>query len=154
MYVTTFYSFKGGVGRTFALVNVGVELAKTGRKVLLVDFDLEAPGIHTFDALRPEKPFPGVVEYVTDYMATQSAPDVSQYIYEKPELGDEGGRMWIMPAGRGNDDYRHRLASVNWQDLYQNMDGYLFFEDLKAQWKDKFNPDYVLIDSRTGHTDI
>lgn len=154
MYVTTFYSFKGGVGRTFALVNVGVELAKTGRKVLLVDFDLEAPGIHTFGALSPEEPFPGVVEYVTDFVATQSAPDVSQYTYERPELGGEGGRMWIMPAGRGNDDYRQRLASINWQSLYRDLDGYLFFEDLKAQWKEAFNPDYVLIDSRTGHTDV
>jgi MinD-like ATPase involved in chromosome partitioning or flagellar assembly len=153
MYVTTFYSFKGGVGRTFALVNVGVELAKTGRKVLLADFDLETPGIHTFGALGPEEPFPGVVEYVTDFMATQSAPDVRQYVYEKPELGKEGGQMWIMPAGRGNDDYRQRLASINWQSLYRDMDGYMFFEDLKAQWKEAFNPDYVLIDSRTGHTD-
>jgi MinD-like ATPase involved in chromosome partitioning or flagellar assembly len=31
--------------------------------------------------------------------------------------------------------------------------GFLFFEDLKIQWKQAFNPDYVLIDSRTGHTD-
>ena len=154
MYVTTFYSFKGGVGRTFALVNVGVELAKTGRKVLLVDFDLEAPGIHTFGALSPEEPVPGVVEYVADFMATQSAPDVRQYTYEKPELGGEGGRMWIMPAGRGNDDYRQRLASINWQSLYRDLDGYLLFEDLKAQWKEAFDPDYVLIDSRTGHTDV
>ena len=154
MYVTTFYSFKGGVGRTFALVNVGVELAKTGRKVLLVDFDLEAPGIHTFGALSPEEPARGVVEYVTDFMATQSAPDVRQYTYEKPELGGEGGRMWIMTAGRGNDDYRQRLASINWQSLYRDLDGYLLFEDLKAQWKEAFNPDYVLIDSRTGHTDV
>ena len=49
MYVTTFYSFKGGVGRTMALVNVAVELANTGRRVLVVDFDLEAPGLDTFD---------------------------------------------------------------------------------------------------------
>ena len=49
MYVTTFYSFKGGVGRTMALVNVAVELAQRGRRVLAVDFDLEAPGIDTFE---------------------------------------------------------------------------------------------------------
>jgi len=41
MYTVTFYSFKGGVGRTLALANVGLELARTGRRVLLVDFDLE-----------------------------------------------------------------------------------------------------------------
>ena len=61
MYVTTFYSFKGGVGRTMALVNSGVELAKRGRKVLLVDFDLEAPGLDTFEAVKPKKTAPGIV---------------------------------------------------------------------------------------------
>ncbi len=154
MYVTAFYSFKGGVGRTFALVNVGAELARTGRKVLLVDFDLEAPGIHTFGALRPEAPSPGVVEYVTDYIASQSAPDVRQYTYDRSETTSAGGRLWIMPAGKGDTAYRRRLASIDWQRLYRELDGYLFFEDLKAQWRDAFDPDYVLIDSRTGHTDV
>lgn len=154
MYVTTFYSFKGGVGRTFSLVNVGVELARTGRKVLMVDFDLEAPGLHTFDALSPIEPHPGVVEYVTEYIATGTSADVRQFVYEKPDLGKDGGRMWIMPAGRGDHEYRQRLASINWQNLYRDRDGYLFFEDMKAQWKESFNPDYVLIDSRTGHTEV
>jgi MinD-like ATPase involved in chromosome partitioning or flagellar assembly len=38
----TFYSYKGGVGRTFALANIAVLLAKRGRKVLVIDWDLEA----------------------------------------------------------------------------------------------------------------
>jgi cellulose biosynthesis protein BcsQ len=46
--VFTFYSYKGGVGRSMALVNVGVLLALEGHKVLLVDWDLEAPGLDTF----------------------------------------------------------------------------------------------------------
>ena len=43
--LTTFYSFKGGVGRTQSLYNVGVRLAALRRKVLMVDVDLEAPGL-------------------------------------------------------------------------------------------------------------
>jgi len=62
MYTVTFYSFKGGVGRTLALANIGLELARTGRRVLLVDFDLESPGIDTFEILRPRKSsHPGMV---------------------------------------------------------------------------------------------
>lgn len=154
MYVTTFYSFKGGVGRTFALVNVAIELAKTGRRVLLVDFDLEAPGVHTFASLCPQTPHPGVVEYVSDYISTGVAPDVKGYVYERPDAGDRGGGVWVMPAGRGDHEYRCRLSSINWKSLYSELDGFLFFEDLKAQWKESFCPDYVLIDSRTGHTDV
>src|ERR1041384_149121 len=43
--VVTFYSFKGGVGRTFALGDVAVYLARWGYRVLCVDLDLEAPGL-------------------------------------------------------------------------------------------------------------
>jgi MinD-like ATPase involved in chromosome partitioning or flagellar assembly len=154
MYIITFYSFKGGVGRTFAMVNVGVELVKAGRKVLLVDFDLEAPGIHTFNALRPHDSHKGIVEYITDYTATHMAPNACDYIYEPESMKQFEGRMWIMPAGCGGDVYRQRLSSINWQSLYHDHGGYLLFEDLKAQWKESFSPDYVLIDSRTGHTDI
>ena len=43
-YIFTFYSFKGGVGRSMALMNVAYTLAGQGRHVLVVDMDLEAPG--------------------------------------------------------------------------------------------------------------
>ena len=39
MFTTTFYSFKGGVGRTLALMNVASELAKDGSNVAIIDFD-------------------------------------------------------------------------------------------------------------------
>ena len=122
--------------------------------MLLVDFDLEAPGIHTFNDLRLPTPHFGVVEYVTDFIANRSAPDVREYIYEVEDIGREGGRIWVMPAGRSGDEYRQRLASINWQRLYADLDGYLFFEYMKAQWAEAIRPDYVFIDSRTGHTDI
>jgi len=50
--IITFYSYKGGVGRTFSLANIAVLLSKRGKLVLLIDWDLEAPGL-----LRYFKPF-------------------------------------------------------------------------------------------------
>jgi MinD-like ATPase involved in chromosome partitioning or flagellar assembly len=46
--IITFYSFKGGVGRTMSLVNTAFSLARQGARVLMVDFDLEAPGMTHF----------------------------------------------------------------------------------------------------------
>ncbi len=46
--VVTFYSFKGGVGRTMALANVAWILASRGKRVLAVDWDVEAPGLHSY----------------------------------------------------------------------------------------------------------
>src|SRR5579871_890684 len=106
MYTITFYSFKGGVGRTMALVNVAAQLADMGRKVLVVDFDLEAPGLETFERLRPPEPRPGLVEYVTDYVRSKRSPDVSKYIYHvKGKIGEKNGQLWVMPAGRRDRDY-------------------------------------------------
>jgi len=154
MYVVTFYSFKGGVGRTLALANVGLELARTGRRVLLIDFDLESPGIDTFDTLRAREPHPGVVEYVSEFMATRIAPDARDFIYEVLGIGKREGHLWIMPAGKCDEHFAQKLSCINWKRLYDDYDGFLMFEDLKAQWIKSFEPDYVLIDSRTGHTDI
>jgi MinD-like ATPase involved in chromosome partitioning or flagellar assembly len=154
LYIITFYSFKGGVGRTMALVNTGAELARRGRKVLLVDFDLEAPGLSTYDLLRSEKPKPGIVEYVTEFRHTRHSPLVTDFIYEAKPIGKKGGKLWVMPAGRGDPEYRRKLNALNWRTLYQEEDGFLLFEDTRLQWEVELHPDYVLIDARTGHTDI
>ncbi len=154
MYVTTFYSFKGGVGRTMALVNVAVELAQRGKRVVAVDFDLEAPGLDTFDLGRPAETSPGIVDFVETYLATDRAPEAEDFLFKSPSLGNEGGCLWVMPSGSHDERYANRLAALDWHDLYDRFDGYLLFEDLKAQWRSSFKADYVLIDSRTGHTDV
>lgn len=153
MYVVTFYSFKGGVGRTMALVNVAVELAQRGRRVLAVDFDLEAPGLDTFSIFRSRKRRRGIVEFVTEYLDTGRAPEVERFIYETTDVGQDGGCLWVMPSGEEHGKYAISFREIDWLDLYESRDGYLLFEDLKAQWEQVVQPDYVLIDSRTGHTD-
>src|SRR5713226_7815368 len=75
--IITFYSYKGGTGRTMALANVAYMLAKdSGNKgVLMVDWDLEAPGLHRYfgDLLHTRFPgdhrgrqldaWPGLIDY-------------------------------------------------------------------------------------------
>src|SRR5687768_18601726 len=46
--VITFYSYKGGVGRSMALANIAVLLARRGHRVLAVDWDPEAPGLERY----------------------------------------------------------------------------------------------------------
>ncbi|MDE0307374.1 MAG: ParA family protein [Albidovulum sp.] len=152
MYITTFYSFKGGVGRTMALVNTAVTLALRGRRVLVVDFDVEAPGLDTFDVLRPREEVPGIINFVAEYLNSGKAPEVADYIGDCPNIGQEGGKLWIMPSGI-SETYAATLGQIDWVDLYERRDGYVLFEDLRKQWSHALQPDYVLIDSRTGHTD-
>ena len=158
MYITTFYSFKGGVGRSMAMVNIAMQLVKQNLRVLIVDFDLEAPGLDTFplpEPVRQVKEKNGIVEYVTNYIETNKSPNVEDYIYELScSKISSDGCLWMMPAGKRDSSYALRLNSISWTNLYNDHNGYLFFEDLKKQWEEILNPDYVLIDSRTGHTDV
>ncbi len=154
MYVTTFYSFKGGVGRSMALVNVAVELANRGHTVLAVDFDLEAPGLDTFDLPKPDTPALGIVDFVTEYLSTRNVPAVDRFVYKSPGLGKNNGGVWVMPSGSRSDTYANALTSIDWGQLYDRHNGFFLIEHLKQQWRDCIDPDYVLIDSRTGHTDI
>ncbi len=137
-----------------ALANVAVELAQRGRRVLAVDFDLEAPGLEMFDLPRPEEVTPGIVDFVSEYLISDQAPAVDRFIFESPGVGRNGGGLWMMPSGAPAQDYANNLASINWGELYERRHGYLLFEDLKEQWKNVVMPDYVFIDSRTGHTDV
>jgi cellulose biosynthesis protein BcsQ len=155
LYTTTFYSFKGGVGRSMALVNCAFELANRGKKVLVVDFDLEAPGMPTFDLFSGASSTLGIVDYVAAYARTGQAPAVGEYVQRCSFVQDSASReLLVMPAGRQGSEYARNLGVIDWQDLYDKQDGYLLFEDLKQQWKRDLGVDYVLIDSRTGHTDV
>jgi MinD-like ATPase involved in chromosome partitioning or flagellar assembly len=68
--IITFYSYKGGVGRTMALANIATLLASWQRKVLVIDWDLEAPGIENFFFPQAEvakiQSRAGLVELLTD----------------------------------------------------------------------------------------
>ncbi len=154
MYPVTFYSFKGGVGRTQALVNISFELAKRGKRVLMVDFDLEAPGLDTFDLSPAGGKTPGLIDYFSKYIDTLSPPKVEPYLEEIDDEEIKQGHLWIMPSGIRDERYERRLREIDWPKLYGELDGYLMIENLKAQWEEALAPDYVLIDSRTGHTDV
>ncbi len=46
--IYTLYSFKGGVGRSMALANLAECFCEKGLKVLMIDWDLEAPGLESY----------------------------------------------------------------------------------------------------------
>lgn len=51
MQAISFFSFKGGVGRTNLLLNIAYGLARGGDFVVIADWDLHAPGLTTMDRL-------------------------------------------------------------------------------------------------------
>lgn len=153
--ITTFYSYKGGVGRTLALANIGCMLAEDDehpQRVLLWDFDLEAPGLHRLFPPRTPQRY-GFVDLVFEYVKSGAIESIHDYIYpsDVPNLD-------ILPAGSIDDDYARKLAQIDWLALLEEesrSDSGLFAQ-LVAQLDGESSEqgyDYVLIDSRTGLND-
>lgn len=151
--IVTFYSYKGGTGRTMALANIAVLLAKAGRRVLMVDFDLEAPGVWRYfaDIHAGLDQQPGLLELLRDHGAgagTES-PDWHDYT-TRIRVGVES--VALMTTGRQDADYPAHVLAFDWPSFFASYDGGLFFERLRQDWNAEY--DVVLIDSRTGITDI
>ncbi|HKP52947.1 MAG TPA: NACHT domain-containing protein [Chloroflexia bacterium] len=170
--IYTFYSYKGGAGRSMALANVAELLYQLGLKVLVVDWDLEAPGIERYFDIDPlsARKRRGLIELLLSYkdQMTRSlpepAPDGSlpfetpkEYLVSVHSDPSALGRLWLLTAGRraGEDSlstYGKRVLEFNWKDFYDNWEGELYFEWLRQQFETI--ADVILIDSRTGATEI
>ncbi|MGW4133576.1 CATRA system-associated protein [Amycolatopsis japonica] len=144
--VVTFYSFKGGVGRSFTMANIAVLLARWGYRVLCLDWDLEAPGLDTyFRPMMSAPPSGGVVDLIDDFREGRLAPGAhTTRLTGKVKLD-------VITAGRGDDAYVRRVQDLDWEGLYEQGFGD-YLEQCREQWTAAY--DYVLIDSRTGISDI
>jgi cellulose biosynthesis protein BcsQ len=149
--VYTFYSFKGGVGRTMALANVAALLERWGHSVLVVDWDLEAPGLERFfvrlkaDLLSVRTETLGIVDLVKAREDNMELSWRERLIPITPGLS-------MLTAGRNDTEYARRLHSLNFQDLFERHDLGEYIERLRNEWIAAY--DFILVDSRTGVTDI
>lgn len=173
--VITFYSHKGGVGRTTAMVSYALHLAKEGKNVAVIDCDLEAPGyLNFFDLSEHEELLEGkkngLVEFLCDSQFLGEEVNVNNYMINvgarnrnndyQPALN----RIWLIPAGnlnegvterntfksQGRHDYIEGLAKLNLGNTQKVIKGFTsLFEQLRS-----IDIDAILIDSRTGFNDI
>jgi hypothetical protein len=166
--VITFYSYKGGTGRTMALANVAWILASNGKRVLVVDWDLEAPGLHRY--FHPFLVDPtlagttGVMDMVWDFALATLDPKgdaspgwhlpyaevLNHTVSLRWDFGD-GGLISMLAAGRQDEAYWMKVNSFSWKDFYEKRSGAAFIRAVRNNMVSRY--DYVLIDSRTGVSD-
>jgi len=169
----TFYGFKGGVGRSTALAAFAWWAAeKKGKKVLIIDLDLESPGISTNFIQRqnywsePKKLFSYVDRTLPDYgvidWLIEDAVGQADYTLldnmVAPGPSSNRGEIRVVPAfGEKTGCYIPKLGRV-YADVRSASKGVEHFgERLLRMCNDLIDqekPDIVLLDSRAGLHDI
>lgn len=161
METLAFYSYKGGVGRSLLLANAARFLASLGKGVVALDFDFEAPGLHYklgHAAHRESRMEGGAVPYlVATAREATSPPPLEEHMIEVPVPPGSGGWLRLMPAGPAPDRaYWAALKQLGEQVRFDDPSGQGLMPllDLHARIREELKPDYLLIDARTGVTEL
>ena len=170
--IVVFYSYKGGTGRSMALANIAWILASNGQRVLAIDWDLEAPGLHRyFQPFLDDKTLAssdGLIDFLVDFAAEAMTPpekpgdslredwyvshaDILRCAASLNYEAEGWGTLDFVPAGRQGPSYGIRVNSFNWQHFYERLGGGRFLEAAKDIMRREY--DYIFIDSRTGISD-
>jgi MinD-like ATPase involved in chromosome partitioning or flagellar assembly len=130
----SFYSYKGGVGRSITLSNVAVLLAQQGNRVVCIDFDLEAGGLHTIFGVDLKE-----IRYtLLDLLTTIAAPDLPSTTLDLtarlPSVSD-GGKLWLIPTVSEAESVRKLETARDIPTLLGRI---------IKEVRDLYNPHYIL----------
>ncbi len=127
---------------------------KSGYKTLIVDFDLEAPGLEYFfsDYINIEdiKFKKGIIDYFFELQDKQKLKLSWKSLITGIKIPEINQKIDLITAGNRNKDYFSKVRSFNIERLYEKS-GFVI-EDIRNKWKNDY--DFILIDSRTGITDF
>lgn len=159
MKTITFYSYKGGVGRSLTLSNIATRLSQLNKKVFIIDFDLDAPGLQfKFKEFTHKDVKTGIVDYIYEFSNNGNIPNkVADFTSDLIPNNENYQPISFLSAGDiEENDYWKKLSMIKWADMFysEKAQGIRFFLDLKSKIEKEYNPDFLLVDSRTGITDI
>lgn len=172
--IATFYSYKGGMGRTTTMISYAMHLAlNQNKRVVVIDCDFEAPGYLNFFNLSKHNKLikgqvNGLVELLADMSFAKNADiiDINNYFINVADDNDSSfsklSNIYIMPAGNLNEtaeddsnsnrmQYLEGLSRLNISDKKFAISN---FQKLIDAINNYIQPDVILIDSRTGFNDI
>lgn len=164
--VVTFYSYKGGVGRSTTLASYASHLAiKKNKKVVVFDCDFEAPGFTNFFLEDPENIYykNGLVEFFMDSIEGNE-DSLSSYYWEASKKFTGQGSVYVFPSGNLSTEIigynsdathlKHYLNGLSRLDVFNQDSLVERFRFLFSKIESEISPDLILIDSRTGFNDI
>lgn len=151
-----FFSIKGGVGRSTAMAVAAWSLAQAGKRVMMLDLDLESPGLSSSVLPQSHRPAYGITDWLVEDLVDNGDAVFDAMVASSPLSHD--GEIYVVPAhGAEPGDYISKLGRV-WmpkvsdpgqREAWSQRLGRLL-EKLEAHWQ----PDVMLMDSRSGIDDV
>ncbi len=151
-----FFSIKGGVGRSTALAASAWALARAGKRVLVMDLDLESPGLSSAFLSTDRLPKYGITDWLVedlvdngnlllgDMYATSNLTTAGEIFLVPAHGSDPGeyvaklGRVWMPKV---DAQMRSESWSARLNRLVNSLDGHI-------------RPDVILVDSRAGIDEV
>jgi cellulose biosynthesis protein BcsQ len=152
-----FYGLKGGVGRSTALAMLAYRLAREGKRVLLIDFDLESPGLSGLLLPQDRVATYGLVDWFVEDAVGQGDDVLRDMVSLSPLSDQTQGSIRVAAAmGQGETAYLSKLARA-YADT-PSPTGPQTFADrmlrITQRLEQQEQPDIVLLDSRAGLHDV
>ncbi|QUV86536.1 KGGVGR-motif variant AAA ATPase [Chloracidobacterium aggregatum] len=151
-----FFSIKGGVGRSTALAACAWKLAQLGKRVLVLDLDLESPGLSSSLLPLERQPAYGITDWLVEDLVDNAA-SVFDGLFATSELSRDG-QIYVVPAhGQDPGEYVAKLGRV-WMPKVSH-DGAreswsARLQRLLRELEERIQPDVVLMDSRAGIDEV
>ncbi|MBF0564832.1 MAG: P-loop NTPase [Nitrospirae bacterium] len=138
-----FWSYKGGSGRSICAANLAIRLSEK-KNVGMLDFDFEAPGLHTIFGLPEEEV--ASRGFLADYFQKRSLTDIHSSVWNIGDLlKEKDGKdrsLFLLP----NMDHPAALDEIDWT----GNDIITFIQDLFNKVTTIYDLDYLIIDARSG----
>lgn len=135
--IVSIHSYRGGTGKSNLSANLATAVALTGKRVAVVDTDIQSPGVHVLFGLDDKQ----ITRAVNDYLYGQCAIQDAAYHVSPPEVTAAGGHMYLVPASMKSADIVRVLK-----------EGY-DVEKLNAgfeQLLEAINLDFLFVDTHPG----
>ena len=149
----TLHSVKGGMGRSTTAAVLAWHLARKGEDVLVIDLDIESPGLATAVFDKTALPTFGVTDWFVEELVGQGDVVLEDMVAAPAWAHDLPGEVWVAPAhGRDPGEYLAKLGRVYMDTAADPWVARL--RRLLAGLEATFKPGVVLLESRNGLHDI
>jgi len=117
-HILSIHSYRGGTGKSNLSANMAYQAMRRGRRVAVLDTDLQSPGVHMVLGLRPER----MANTLSDYLFGRCELEDTVYnLTNDFDAGESGGALYLVPSSMRVDQILRVLEGYDAAKLNDHM---------------------------------